>query len=132
MTVHSFDPKSAKTEVSDADLARLLAGAGRLDTDDFGFSAPDVAELAALARHPDVDWEARGDSLSDDDAIALIRLFTLAEGTFPSWQAGAKSPVVPLAATLKRRGAYPEDLTGWIKANTENRFLPYGSLLDRM
>lgn len=132
MTVQSFDPKSAKTEVSDTDLGRLLAGAGRLDSDDFGFTAPDIAELAAVSRHPDVDWEARSAGLSDSDAIGLIRLFTLAEGAFPSWQAGAKSPVVPLAATLKRRGAYPDDLTRWIKANTENRFLPYGSLLDRM
>jgi hypothetical protein len=131
MTVNSFDPKSVKT-VSDADLARLLAGASRLDADDFGFAAPDVAELAALSRHPDVDWEACSENLSDGDAIALIRLFTLAESVFPGWQAGARSPVVLLAATLKRRGAYPDDLTRWIKANTDNRFLPYGSLLDRM
>ncbi len=132
MTVESFDPKSVKTAVSDADLARLLAGAGQLDTEDFGFTASEVAELAAVSRHPDVDWAARSEGLSDDAATALIRLFTLAEGAFSSWQAGAKSPVIPLAAALKRRGAYPDDLTRWIKANTENRFLPYGSLMDRL
>jgi hypothetical protein len=132
MTVNSFDPKSVKTEVSDDDLALLLAGARRLDSTDFGFRAPEIAALAGVSRHPDVDWRSRSEDLSDDDAIALIKLFTLAEGVFPSWQAGGKSPVIVLAATLKQRGAYPGDLTRWIKANTENRFLPYGNLMDRL
>jgi len=132
MTVESFDPKSVKTEVSDTDLARLLAGARQLERADFGWTAPEIAELARLARHPDVDWAVCAENLSDDDAIALIRLFTLAEGVFPSWRAGGKSPVIPLVAALKRRGAYPNELTRWIKANTENRFLPYGNLMDRL
>ena len=132
MTVQSFDPKSQKTQVSDAELARLLTGARQLETDDFGLTALEVTELAGVARHPDVDWSARGEALSEDDAIALVKLYTLAEGVFPSWQAGARSPVIPLVAELKRRGTYPEDLTRWIKAHSENRFLPYGSLLDRL
>jgi hypothetical protein len=40
--------------------------------------------------------------------------------------------VIPLARLLKSRGDYPEDLTAWIRAHTGNRFLPYGSLLDRL
>jgi hypothetical protein len=132
MTVDSFDPKSVKTEVSDADLTLLCAAARRLDSEDFGFTAQEIAELAGVSRHPDVDWVAPSQGLSDDDAIALIKLYTLAEGAFPSWQAGGKSPVIPLAAALKQRGAYPDDLTRWIKANTENRFLPYGNLMDRL
>ena len=50
----------------------------------------------------------------------------------PNWEALGRSPVIPLVAELKRRGRYPRELTGWIKANTTNRFLPYGSLLDRL
>ena len=132
MTVDSFDPKSVKTEVSDADLALLLAAAGKLDSPDFGLSASAIADLAGVSRHPDVDWAARVEGVGDDDAVALIKLFTLAEGAFPGWQAGGKSPVIPLAAALKRRGTYPDDLTPWIKTNTENRFLPYGNLMDRL
>ena len=132
MTVDSFDPKSVKTELSDNDLGRLLDAARELESDTFGFSPQDVAELASLSRHPDVDWGTPCTNLADDDAIALIKLYTLAEGQFPSWQAGAKSPVIPLVAELKRRGSFPDDLTRWIKSNTENRFLPYGSLMDRL
>jgi hypothetical protein len=132
MTVNSFDPKSVKTEISDANLALLLAAARKLDSSDFGLSAPTIADLAAVSRHPDVDWTARVEGLGDDDVVALIRLFTLAEGVFPSWQAGGKSPVIVLAAALKRRGTYPAELTPWIKTNTDNRFLPYGNLMDRL
>ena len=46
MTVSSFDPKSVKTEVSDADLALLLVGARQSDRQDFGFSAPEIRDLA--------------------------------------------------------------------------------------
>lgn len=132
MTVNSFDPKSAKSEVSDAELSLLLAGAARIERDNFGFSAQQIDELATIARHPDVDWAAPAQRLDDAEIVALIRLFTLAEGAFSGWQAGAKSPVIPLAAALKQRGSYPDDLTRWIKNNTENRFLPYGSLMDRL
>ena len=55
----------------------------------------------------------------------MPRLFTLLASV-------SFAPVIPLVAELKRRGDYPNDLTAWIKANTDNRFLPYGSLMDRL
>jgi hypothetical protein len=64
--------------------------------------------------------------------VALIRLFTLGEGQFSTWQAGAKSAVVKLVRVLKQRGEMTPELTTWIKANTDNRFLPYGDLMDRL
>ena len=63
--------------------------------------------------------------------LALIRFYTLAE-SLPGWEAGARSPVIPMVAELKKRGEYPADLGVWIKERTDNRFLPYGSLLDRL
>lgn len=132
MSVETFDPGASKPSISDDDLARLLTAAVKLDLPDFGLSAGAVAGLARLARHPDADWQQRAGDLSDDDAVALIRFFTLAEARFPAWEAGAKSPVIPLVAELKKRGGYPQELTRWIKGHTDNRFLPYGSLLDRL
>jgi len=37
---------------------------------------------------------------------------------------------VALARVLKKRKAMPADLTPWIKANTTNKFLPHGDLMD--
>jgi hypothetical protein len=132
MTVKIFDPNPAGRTISDAQLARLVAAARHLDTANFGLSDSEIAELAKLARHPDIDWQERAQGVADDDAIALIKLFTVAEGKLSGWQAGAKSPVIPLAAMLKKRHAYPQELTRWIKANTDNRYLPYGNLMDRL
>lgn len=141
MTVENWDPNAAKPQggagqLTPAQLARLLEAACRLDTPRFGLDAGAAGELAPLARHGSdgaaVDWAAAVQPLGDDDVIALIRLFTLAESALSGWEAGERSPVIPLARELKRRGSYPADLTAWIKANSQNRFLPYGSLMDRL
>ncbi len=131
MSVERFDPRDVGRAVDPEAVARLRQAAEQLDADDFGLSAAEVADLARLARHPEADWEAPLASLDSDTLLALLRLYTLAEA-LPGWEAGAKSPVIPMAAELRRRGDYPEALTAWIKSNTDNRFLPYGSLLDRL
>ena len=44
----------------------------------------------------------------------------------------AKSAVVKLVRVLKQRGEMTPELTSWIKANSDNRFLPHGDLMDRL
>ena len=60
------------------------------------------------------------------------RALTMAEESVPGCEGGAKSPVIALARLLRARGDYPDDLTAWIKRVSSNRFLPYGSLMDRL
>lgn len=83
---------------------------------------------------------------------ALIRLFTLIEAR-PGWEAGSASPVVPMFRALRngmQRGPAAGDaaaaagvdggdsavdvdaLAAWVKRNSDNRFLPWGSLQDRL
>ena len=64
--------------------------------------------------------------------IAWLRVLTLAEESVPGCDVGAKSPVIVLARMLRERGDYPPELTAWIKSVSSNRFLPYGSLMDRL
>ena len=113
-------------------LDELLAAAARPGDGDFGLSRADVERLAGPAHAGRVDWRAALENLRDDQVIALIRFYTLAEGRFPAWKAGSNSPVIVLAKALRARGAWPTGLTAWIKAHTDNKFLPYGSLLDRL
>jgi hypothetical protein len=79
-----------------------------------------------------VDWAAAAAALDDAQIVALVRLFTLAEMAFPGWKGADRSPVIAFAALLKQRGAFPAGLTAWIRANSDNRFLPYGSLMRRL
>ena len=59
---------------------------------------------------------------------SLIRFFAVAEN-LPGWEAGAESPVIPLAKVLRKRGVrLDKELLQWIREVNENRFLPYGPL----
>ena len=132
MSVGSYDPGAREKAISEAAVRELLGAAAALRAPDFGLSAERIEALAGLARHEDgCDWAAAAAGLSSAELESLVRLYTLAE-RLPGWNAGPRSPVIPLVAELKRRDACPDGLTAWIKANTDNRFLPYGSLLDRL
>lgn len=132
MSVEPFDPSALALKLDAGVLEELTGAAARLEEDDFGLARERISALSAVARHDEkTDWNAAAADLDSERLIALVRLYTRAE-RLPGWEAGARSPVIPLAAELKRRGDYPADLTAWIKANTDNRFLPYGSLMDRL
>jgi len=130
MSIGTWNPEE-NNELDAQVLGDLLTAAAQLDAPEFGLDADQVGRLAAFARVSDA-WIAAIDGLEDAQLVALIRLYTLAEARFPSWEGGAKSPVIAMARALKARSAYPDDLTAWIKANSDNRFLPHGSLMDRL
>jgi hypothetical protein len=133
MSVDTFDPSqfNAKQKPIAADL---LAQAVELATsavpEDYQvqLSQEQVNLLASLLQHP--GWTDAAAELGDAAIVSLIRFFTLGEMGHPAWKVEAKSPVVALVRVLKKRKAMPGDLVAWIKANTTNRFLPHGDLMD--
>ena len=92
----------------------------------------ELIEAQQLARDENGRWTGVVGTLDAATLEALARFFTLAETRLPGWEAGARSPVIALARELRRRGSMTPELGAWIKAHTDNRFLPYGSLLDRL
>ena len=74
-------------------------------------------------------WQEAATDLSNHDIEHLVRFFTLAEAQLSGWEAGADSPVIWLVKVLRQRKAPPsKELLHWIKANSDNRFLPNGAL----
>ena len=73
-------------------------------------------------------WEA-AEAKDSETIISLVRLFTLVEEQVSGWEAGSKSPVIPLVKVLRARDDFEVELRKWIKANTKNRYLPNGSAL---
>lgn len=132
MSVGTWNPSEQITDLSAPVLNELLAAATRPVDEDFGLSPADIERLAGCAHADRVDWQAAAEGLGDEQMIALVRFYTTAEGRFPAWKAGSNSPVIVLAKALRARGAWPAELTAWIRRHTDNRFLPYGSLLDRL
>ena len=129
MTVDSFDPKAMSGAVTDAQVVQWLTVAERCgvdgDADAVTIERVDHGLVASLLLP---GWDTACAELDNTALINLVRLFTLGEMQYASWQAGAKSPVVPLVKLLKQRGVFDVELGRWIKANTTNRFLPHGDL----
>ena len=132
LSVGTWNPAEQISELSAKVLDELLAAANRPGDEDFGLPQADIERLAGSAHANRVDWQAASQQLENGQLLDLIRFYTLAEGRFPAWKAGSNSPVIVLAKVVRGRGAWPDDLTAWIKRHTDNKFLPYGSLLDRL
>jgi hypothetical protein len=113
-------------------LARLSDASDFIDEPTLGLSPDEVAKWAGVMKLPAPVWAPLLAQEADARLVRLVRFFTVAEMRLPGWEAGARSPVVRIVAELRRRNAYPRELTAWIKANTTNRFLPYGSLAERL
>jgi hypothetical protein len=103
-----------------------------IEAANLGFTPEEIARYAPLMRLTPERWSEVAQTLSVTQIESLIRVLTIGEMKLPGWEAKAKSPVIPLVAELKRRGSHRKELTAWIKAHTTNRFLPYGSLMDRL
>lgn len=91
----------------------------------------DAAELSAGAPLMTLD-RAAWDCVSEWDTAelqTLVKFFTLAEMQLPGWKGGNKSPVIALVKILKLRDGFTAELRQWVKANTDNRYLPHGSVL---
>ncbi len=92
----------------------------------------EVSALAPLMRLGQDAWRDCFDGVEDELLVGFVRFMTLAEMVLPGWRGDDRSPAIAAARELKARKAWPDELTGWIKAHSDNRFLPYGSLLDRL
>lgn len=75
------------------------------------------------------EWREIADALDTGRLVAMIRALTVAERVVPNFKAGSVSPVIWLFRYLAER-AYPDSaaLASWIADNTDNDYLPYGSL----
>lgn len=114
------------------DHARALNAAARVSVDDLG---EDEAAVARIREVMNAAPEACAAWVADRDSATLaawLRVLTLAEMRLPGCEAGARSPVIPIARVLRERGDYPSSLTPWIRSVSTNRFLPYGSLKARL
>lgn len=120
----------AKIEVTEALLSQYLAlvDAADLDAIESTFPATEISKGAGLMKLKAADWQ-KAEMLDDAQLEKLVRFFTLAEAQLVGWDAGQTSPVIYLVKMLKQRGTFTPELKRWIKANTDNRYLPNGAVL---
>ena len=128
--VGSWQPDAP--ELSDVHRNILGVAIEALDRPQLGLSAVQQGKIRQAVRASAESWTEFSQEQSSETIASWIRALTRAEMGLEGLELGARSPVIALARLLKQRGDYPGDLTAWVKANTDNRFLPYGSLSDRL
>lgn len=131
MSLGTWTPDNTAPQPPTRDTLIQAATLGQADAEFFPAQAPDALnELHEWIKQPQSQWQPELEPLETETLIALVRFFTLAEQHWAGWEAGDKNPAIWICKTLKPRGAFPDvELTRWVKANTDNRFLPYGNPL---
>ena len=128
--VGSWEPD--EPALADVHRKILDAASKALGEPQLGLSAEQQNSIRQAVRASAESWRDFAQEQSSAEIINWIRALTRAEMTLTGFELGARSPVIALIRLLKQRGEYPDDLTEWVKEHTDNRFLPYGSLLDRL
>jgi hypothetical protein len=130
VAIDVWEPKKT-IEVDEVLLRKLLSGFEQV-TDQQNLAAELDVELvssgALLMKLESAAFDI-AETLPDADLESLIRFFTLAEMQLPGWEAGKQNPVIYLVKIIKARGTFDPTLRRWIKSNSDNRYLPYGSAL---
>ncbi len=133
MTIGSWTPESEKAalEIDGNWLLQCVA----LSTDEAlqalpkPFSDAELSRYSAFMRFSPEAWKTAVEPLESDQLKALIRFFTVAEMRISGWDAGAESPAIWINKVLRSRGEkLSKDELLWIRANSDNRFIPNGGL----
>ena len=130
MTVESWDPSATGLTSSHRDILNQVVAQieeGAVELGDI-----EQASLRPIMLLDAEQWRLFVSKDTDESIEAWIKVLTLIERDLNGFEAGSRSPVLTLIKVLKSRNALPDDLFAWIKSHTRNRFLPYGSLADRL
>lgn len=130
MTVESWDPSA--TSLTSRHRVILNHAASQLESETLQLTEDEQALLRPTMVVEAGVWLTFVAEESNASVEAWIKVLTLVERDFNGFEAGNRSPVLTLINVLKSRDALPDDLFTWIKSHTQNRFLPYGSLADRL
>lgn len=134
MSVGAWDPNQATGEGFDIDMAILerfisLSENDQLDNLTQQLDNELITGQAPLMKQERDRWTETAAQLSSEQILHLIRFFTLAEMQLTGWEAGSESPVIWLTKILRqRKQPLDRDMLLWIRANSDNRFIPNGAL----
>lgn len=134
MSLGTWDPNAAATAATlpiEPELLQRYASysqQNQLSRLEEMFNEAALSELQPLLKLEPAAWADTLAAFDNDLLMHLIRFFTVAEA-LPDCEAGATSPVIPMAKLLRQRGErLDKELLQWIRENSSNRFLPYGPL----
>lgn len=132
MTIGSWDPTATQVFTISGNILdkfAQLADSNRLTNLTEQLSNEEIQQQAPIMRLDFQSWQNAAANSDTQTLIALIRFFTIAEEQLSGWEGQEKSPVIYLNKLLKlRKEPLAKDMLLWIRANSNNRFLPNGAL----
>ncbi len=126
MSVDSWQPIQAPSTLDESDLNKLvtLAHDFNVDTD----LTAQLSWIQPLAHADNKIWALSIQNIPQQPLIELIRMLTVLEET-QAWGLAEKSPVIALFKQLRKIAGIDKPLVQWVKAHSDNKFLPFGPLL---
>lgn len=81
-------------------------------------------------QHSEQHWQQAIRALTPEQQIDLAFFYVLAEMKLSGWESKDKNPAIWIFRQLKAQQQLPEKATiKYLKSLTDNRFIPYGSVL---
>lgn len=131
MSVGNWNPSPSDQPINTVliDRALSLCKKDQLESLPEPFDENERGAIAGMMRLPESAW---GDTLTpyrEEELRLLLRFFVRAEMLISGCEAGEHSPAIWIHRELKRRGSkLSREELGWIRSNTDNRFIPHGAL----
>jgi hypothetical protein len=126
VTVDSWQPSPVQNNIDSSTLERLLEAAA-VFTAEANFT-PDLDWIQPLAKAERAIWQNAVENVPDEQLIQLIKMLTTLE-TQQNWDLAEKSPVIAIFKAYKKKSGLNRDLVKWVKANSDNQYLPFGPLI---
>jgi len=126
MTVDSWQPTPVTNDINPDQFAKLLDLASEFQPGQ-NFT-PESNWIQPIARIEGAIWQNTVQDLSENQLIQLIKLLTSLE-TQENWDLADKSPVIAIFKVYKKKAGVNRELVQWVKANSDNKYLPFGPLL---
>ena len=134
MSVGTWEPPGQKkqTNIELSLIRRFLSFAESVDFEhklaDADFRSAGL-EKESWVMSTDKEYWTELVSLELEELDSLARLFTILERDIDGWEGGKFCPVIYIVKELRKRGESISELKRWIKTNSTNRYLPYGSAI---
>ena len=96
-----------------------------------GKDDPDLLQRAAgWIKLSEAQWHEACSTLTDDELLAVAGFYVKAEMTLSGFESGAANPAIAIFRHLKQLGRLPgKDVIRALKAETANRYIPYGKVM---
>ena len=131
MSIGNWTPTNPDAEIDSALLETGLTASreGKLEELTQILSLDQQTDLASQLRLPKETWLIALEHYNSEQLKALLRFFVRAEMLVPGCEVGDQSPAIWANKLLRQRGdRLTKEDPLWIRENTNNRFIPNGSI----